>query len=113
MPIIGQRQVSRSLTASTAIIEFHRGDGWTDAMRRWSILIDDIEVGHLRRLRTAAFNVEAGQRLVQIRIALFGSPHLILRLGSDECAVLGCRPRHGLFGQPAHFTDRIILERVR
>ena len=105
-------------------IEIRRQNGWVDAIRLWRVLIDEDEVGNIRRLQSATFKVEPGHHTVQMRISLWGSPHLVLQLGPDERAVLTCRPRHRLFRRPprtvagvlaeaAQFNDRIVLERVR
>lgn len=98
---------------ATATIEVRRDDGLTDMLRRWAVLVDDVEVGQIRRMRTATFTVEAGPAIVQVRNWLYGSPHLVLDLSPEEHAVLVCRPRHGPFRRPQGFNDHIILEQLR
>ena len=74
------------------MIEIHRGGGWVDALRSWKVIIDDTERGWIRRNSVQTFEVSAGRRRVEMKIAWCGSNQVVVDLADGQQITLICQP---------------------
>lgn len=65
-------------------IEIHRGRGYADALRKYSVIIDGRRVGTLRGGQVARFRVDAGPHEVRLRIDWTGSHRVTVPAGGDD-----------------------------
>lgn len=61
-----------------ARLTFRRGTTWQDFVRSYTILVDGVEVGSLRRGATLSFEVSEGPHTCQARISWTGSRELLI-----------------------------------
>ena len=68
-----------------ATVVIRRSDSWMrDGARAYKVLIDDVEVGRLKRGQEARFELEAREHTVQLRIDWKRSAEFALSGDSDE-----------------------------
>jgi hypothetical protein len=70
--------------------------GWGDRFRKYKVLLDDHEVGRLRRRETAEFEVEPGQHVVQVSIDSKRSKSFEFSGDGDELFRYRCGPNSAL-----------------
>jgi hypothetical protein len=75
-------------------------------MRRWIVLVDDKEVGTLRRGDALEVAVEEGEHLVQVRARFGRSAPLAVMVGSGADVHLTCGPAASAIAFSVGWRDR-------
>jgi hypothetical protein len=74
----------------TSSITVTRESGYTDRLRAYTILVDDIEIGRIRDGETCSFPLASGHHQIRLKIDWCGSETLSFELPSGGCAMFSC-----------------------
>lgn len=88
----GAQPVAAAQVRHGAIVLSRAPDGYRDALRRYTVLIDDIQVGRIGRGRTLRFDVPAGVHRLQLKISWCSSAPLVVPVEAGGTASFLCAP---------------------